>query len=265
MSFLNSMKSRLGFGGDEYDDEVDDYDDRYDDGYDDDYDDEYDDDYDDAPYDSGRGSAGGYDPYESSSRDTRVRYVDRGEAAARSRAERYGASSYRSSSFGTRSGNTTLSALQSTAEADDFRTGSGSSEPEFMRNRSSEGVGHRSVVSLSDERTRRDSGRDAFDEYLDSPRAVTQVAHSCELISPLTYAEAEKIAIAYKSGTNVALVLKNTRPELAKRILDFSFGVVSALGGSVERVYDKVFMLSHSSGGITAAEQQQLRDAGIIQ
>lgn len=54
------------------------------------------------------------------------------------------------------------------------------------------------------------------------------------------------------------------RPELAKRILDFSFGVVSALGGTVEKISDKVFLLSHSSTGITAAEERRLRDAGVM-
>ena len=149
----------------------------------------------------------------------------------------------------------------------DYHPVGNASEPEFMRNRSQEGVGHngnRAVVSLSDERTRRSSGHDAFDEYLDGPRAVTQSQHTCKIISPSTYTEAEKVAITFKEGVNVALVLKTTRPELAKRILDFSFGVVSALGGTVEKVSDKVFMLSHSQGGITATEQQQLRDAGII-
>ncbi|MBS7407281.1 MAG: cell division protein SepF, partial [Coriobacteriales bacterium] len=57
--------------------------------------------------------------------------------------------------------------------------------------------------------------------------------------------------------------LKETKPELAKRVLDFSFGVASALNGSVDKAAAKVFIISRDAGR-SDEESAYLRDKGII-
>ena len=46
-------------------------------------------------------------------------------------------------------------------------------------------------------------------------------------------------------------------------MLDFSFGVASALNGSVDKAADKVFIISRDAG-LSDEESAYLRDKGII-
>ena len=83
------------------------------------------------------------------------------------------------------------------------------------------------------------------------------------VIKAHAYADVEKVAAAARTGKVVVLVLKETKPELAKRVLDFSFGVASALNGSVDKAADKVFIISRDAG-LSDEESAYLRDKGII-
>lgn len=85
-----------------------------------------------------------------------------------------------------------------------------------------------------------------------------------EVIKPTAYADVERIASAVKGGRAVVLALTGTRPELAKRILDFSFGVAFALDGSVEKEADRVFVISRGSTRLSDADTAYLRDQGIL-
>jgi cell division inhibitor SepF len=96
-----------------------------------------------------------------------------------------------------------------------------------------------SFAQLQSERLRmEDTGR------LASPGTVHR---RLEHIRPMTYADAEQVAQALKGGIIVVLDLRTTRPELAKRILDFSFGAASALDGQVERHVDRVYVFTRSA------------------
>jgi cell division inhibitor SepF len=61
-----------------------------------------------------------------------------------------------------------------------------------------------------------------------------------------------------KQGTIVVLDLRTTRPELAKRILDFSFGVACALEGQVDRHVDRVYIFS-CNGPLNSDELAAIR------
>jgi FtsZ-interacting cell division protein YlmF len=73
-------------------------------------------------------------------------------------------------------------------------------------------------------------------------------------IRPVSYADAEQVAQALKRGVVVVLDLKSTRPDLAKRILDFSFGAASVLEGQVDRFVDRVYIFTRN-GPLTEEEQ----------
>ena len=83
------------------------------------------------------------------------------------------------------------------------------------------------------------------------------------MLKPATYGEVERIAKALKAGDVVVLALRNTPDALAKRILDFSFGVSSALDASVDCVADKVFVIARGSG-LTETERASLRNQGVL-
>jgi cell division inhibitor SepF len=75
------------------------------------------------------------------------------------------------------------------------------------------------------------------------PRVHRRIEH----IRPTTYADAEQVAQELKRGSVVVLDLRTTRPDLAKRILDFSFGAASALEGQVDRHIDRVYVFTRNA------------------
>jgi len=87
-----------------------------------------------------------------------------------------------------------------------------------------------------------------------TPRGARQVEH----LAPQSYADAERISISLRHGSAVVLDLTAVRPELAKRILDFSFGVTSAFEGQVDRYADRVYILT-CNGALSEAELGQIR------
>ena len=72
-----------------------------------------------------------------------------------------------------------------------------------------------------------------------------------------------RMRAALKAGDVVVLALRNTPDNLSKRILDFSFGVSSALDASVDCVADKVFVISRGAA-LTDAERMSLRGQGVL-
>lgn len=86
-------------------------------------------------------------------------------------------------------------------------------------------------------------------------RAVT-------VLKPTSYDEVEQIAKALKAGDAVVLQLMNTQNALSKRILDFSFGVSSALDAKVDCIADKVFVITRGKE-LTDEERTKLRNQGV--
>jgi cell division inhibitor SepF len=63
-------------------------------------------------------------------------------------------------------------------------------------------------------------------------------------IHPRTYNEAKAIGEAFRAGTPVIMNLSDMGDTDAKRLVDFGAGLVFGLSGSIERVTNKVFLLS---------------------
>lgn len=105
---------------------------------------------------------------------------------------------------------------------------------------------------------------DPYKAYEDSAASASHApARSLSVLKPVGYGDVERIAKTLKSGDVVVIVLRNTPDDLAKRILDFSFGVASALDASVECPGDKVFALTRGAA-LGAAERQALRNQGVL-
>src|SRR5699024_10248809 len=63
-------------------------------------------------------------------------------------------------------------------------------------------------------------------------------------VHPRAYNDAKVIGEAFRSGTPVIINLTEMSDAEAKRLVDFSAGLVFGLRGSIERVTNKVFLLS---------------------
>ena len=105
------------------------------------------------------------------------------------------------------------------------------------------------------------SGQTPRSAQVKSPATVSR---RIVTITPTSYEDAAKVSEAFRSGSSVALSLTAIRPDLARRLLDFSFGVVSVSEGKVEKIGERVFFLSRGGISLTESEKQQLIDAGVL-
>jgi cell division inhibitor SepF len=93
-------------------------------------------------------------------------------------------------------------------------------------------------------------------------QAVPQV--KMQIVEPRTFAEAQGIADKFKLGVPVIMNLTMTDNDLAKRLLDFASGLTYGLNGGLQKVSDKVFMLTPANVDVSAAQRAALRDKGLF-
>lgn len=104
---------------------------------------------------------------------------------------------------------------------------------------------------------------DPYDAYSGAGTTSHNPSRSLCVLRPLSYGEVERVAKILKAGDVVVLSLRTTPDQLAKRVLDFAFGVSSALDASVDCIADKVFAIVRGRS-LTTEEQQNLRNQGVL-
>jgi cell division inhibitor SepF len=82
------------------------------------------------------------------------------------------------------------------------------------------------------------------------------------LILPRSFNDAQQIADRFKDGVPVILNLQSADNELAKRLIDFSSGLTYALDGGMQRVADKVFLLTPRNVEVSAEERARMLERG---
>ena len=90
-------------------------------------------------------------------------------------------------------------------------------------------------------------------------RAGVQV----HLVVPKNFNDAQQVADQFKNGLPVILNLQGTETELTKRLIDFSSGLAYALDGGMQKVADKVFMLTPRNVEVSAEEWARLIEKGF--
>ncbi len=82
------------------------------------------------------------------------------------------------------------------------------------------------------------------------------------LILPRSFNDAQQIADRFKDGVPVILTLQNADQDLAKRLIDFTSGLTYALDGGMQRVADKVFLLTPRNVEVSAEERARMLERG---
>jgi len=82
------------------------------------------------------------------------------------------------------------------------------------------------------------------------------------LVLPRSFNDAQQIADRFKDSVPVIVNLQNADHELSKRLIDFSSGLTYALDGSMQRVADKVFLLTPRNVELSAEERARALDRG---
>jgi cell division inhibitor SepF len=84
------------------------------------------------------------------------------------------------------------------------------------------------------------------------------------LVIPKSFNDAQQIADRFKDDIPVVLNLQASDTELSKRLIDFASGLTYALDGGMQRVADRVFMLTPRNVEISAEERAQLIEKGFF-
>lgn len=78
-------------------------------------------------------------------------------------------------------------------------------------------------------------------------------------VEPRSYSEAQSIADKFKAGQPVIMNLTMTDADLAKRLIDFASGLTYGLDGGVQKVSERVFMLTPRNVDVSATDRARLR------
>src|SRR6478609_3152129 len=83
-------------------------------------------------------------------------------------------------------------------------------------------------------------------------------------LHPRNYNEARLVGENYRDGTPVIMNLSEMDDNDAKRLVDFAAGLIFATRGSIERVTNKVFLLSPPNVAISAEDKERMAEDGFF-
>ena len=95
-----------------------------------------------------------------------------------------------------------------------------------------------------------------------SASAVAASPARVHLVLPRSFNDAQQIADKFKDAIPVILNLQSADAELSKRLIDFASGLTYALDGGMQRVADKVFLLTPRNVEVSAEERARLLERG---
>ena len=83
-------------------------------------------------------------------------------------------------------------------------------------------------------------------------------------LHPRNYNEARLIGENYRDGTPVIMNLSEMDDNDAKRLVDFAAGLIFATRGTIERVTNKVFLLSPPNVTVAAEDKERMAADGFF-
>lgn len=98
-----------------------------------------------------------------------------------------------------------------------------------------------------------------------SPGVMRSAAGSARvhIVEPHGFNDAQEIGDRLKVGQPVILNLQGVPRDLQRRLIDFSSGLAYAVGGSMSRVADQVFLLTPTNVEVSQEEKERLQARGL--
>ena len=129
------------------------------------------------------------------------------------------------------------------------------------------------VRRLSSSRRRRDEIDDIFADDEPGGRPTTRLRTvgngragredvRVHLVIPKSFNDAQQVADRFKDDVPVILNLQGTETDLSKRLIDFASGLTYALDGGMQRIADKVFLLTPRNVEVSAEERARMIERG---
>jgi len=251
---LGNIKSKLGFGGQNDYDDYDDYEEY------DEYD-EYGEDFDDQRYTPSVTAAdlGRYDDAVS------VRPVGAGRSGRTTSAELV---SYKDAKASSRYTDTSRSSeITPRVPPMQKQSGAGFISPYEAINQQQDyhSDGLNSLFMPSMEVTPGFGSAPTYASYdsASTSNASFGLSRKIDVMRPMRYDDVEQISESLKAGSAVVVALRGARDDIAKRILDFSFGAASMCDARVDKLADDVFVIATGSA-LLPDEIARLRNQGIL-
>jgi cell division inhibitor SepF len=132
------------------------------------------------------------------------------------------------------------------------------------------------VRRLSSSRRKRDDFDDIFADDAPAERrpttALRPVARAAtrngadvrvSLVVPRSFNDVQDVADKFKQSIPVIINLQGTDADLSKRLIDFSSGLTYALDGGMDRIADKVFLLTPRNVEVSSEERARLVEKGF--
>jgi len=95
-------------------------------------------------------------------------------------------------------------------------------------------------------------------------REEVTTAVKVHLIAPRSFNDAQQIADRFKNAIPVIINLQTAEPELSKRLIDFGSGLTYALDGGMQRIAEKVFLLTPKNVEVSAEDRARLVENGFF-
>jgi cell division inhibitor SepF len=97
------------------------------------------------------------------------------------------------------------------------------------------------------------------------PLVTRTATKEVSVVAPIRFSDAQEIGDLVKAGSPVIVNLQASERDLARRMIDFCSGVTYALGGSMKKAADQVFLLTPSNVEVSAEERQRLSERGLFE
>jgi cell division inhibitor SepF len=96
------------------------------------------------------------------------------------------------------------------------------------------------------------------------PAADPDRRYQITTLHPTTYREARTIGEHFRDGTPVIMNLTEMEEADARRLVDFGAGLAFGLHGTMERVTNRVFLLSPANVQVTAEDKAKIAEGGFF-
>ncbi|CAB4664177.1 unannotated protein [freshwater metagenome] len=121
------------------------------------------------------------------------------------------------------------------------------------------------TVTRSAVRTISDSESPVVDVTKPIIRPVPASSARVQVVEPKGFNDAQEVGERIKSGQPVIVNLQGVDSDLKRRLIDFCSGLTYAIGGSMSRVSDQVFLLTPANVDVSDEEKDRLAARGLYQ
>ncbi len=95
-------------------------------------------------------------------------------------------------------------------------------------------------------------------------RSVTAPQVRVHIIEPRSFNDAQQVGDKFKANIPVIINLQMSDSDLSKRFIDFASGLTYGLDGGMQRIAEKVFLLTPSNVEVSAEERRRLQERGFF-